>query len=93
MSDYREQCVKAKSKRAGIVEQRPGAGASKKDRPIILESRPLRATWLARRGDHWSKWGAYRSVREAEKARDNLSRKYATIWEFRVKPEQEVPSD
>jgi hypothetical protein len=91
MSDYREGCIHAKKVRAGIVDQRPVPNRSKKAMPIILESRPVSETkQLARligEKDEWRKWAAYRSAREAEQARDNLSRKYSRLWEFRVKPE------
>lgn len=86
VSDYREGCNHAKAVRAGIVEQRPIRTAPKKERPVILESRPLEGTYAcARRNGEWRKWHAYRSVREAEQARDNLNRKYARLWEFRVR--------
>jgi hypothetical protein len=87
MSDYREGCIHAKKVRAGIVDQRTVPGRAKKAMPIILESRPIKGTFAYRvERSEWRKWAAYRSVREAEQARDNLSRKYSTIWEFRVKP-------
>jgi hypothetical protein len=91
MSDYREGCIHAKKVRAGIVDQRPVPARSKKATPVILQSRPISEAkqWARLMGgkDEWRKWAAYRSVREAEQARDNLSRKYARIWEFRIKPE------
>jgi hypothetical protein len=89
MSDYREQCVRAKSAKAGIVDQRPVASRSKKAMPVILESRQIEGSIAFRRSraSEWTKWAAYRSEREATQARDNLSRKYARIWEFRIKPE------
>jgi hypothetical protein len=93
MSDYREGCIHAKKVKAGIVDQRPVPNRSKKAMPIILESRPInenkRFVRLMRGKSDWRKWAAYRNVREAEQARDNLSRKYSTIWEFRVKPSSE----
>lgn len=87
MSDYRESCNHVKAARAGIVEQRTAPNRSKKPTPVILELRPLEGSYaFGRRAvDDWRKWSSYRSVREAEQARDNLARKYARLWEFRVK--------
>ena len=86
VQSYREDCNEVKAKRAGIIEQRPLSKPSKKDKPIVLESRPLEGSFaFKRRGGEWRKWSSYRSVREAEQARDNLARKYARLWEFRVK--------
>jgi hypothetical protein len=87
MGGYREQCIKAKAVRAGIIEPRPLATPSHKAKTVILESRPLDGSFAyARRNGEWRKWRAYASVREAEQARDNLARKYARLWEFRLKP-------
>jgi hypothetical protein len=88
-SSYREGNNRAKAVRAGIVELRPNLTRSKKDRPIVVESRPLPGSFAfgMRRGRDWFKWGQYRAAREAEQAIANLARKYGGLWEFRVRPE------
>lgn len=89
MSDSREELVKTKSARAGIIEQRGVPARSKKAMPIVLESRTLKKAMARPRwNSEWRKWASYRSVREAEQARDNLNRKHAGLWEFRIKPDE-----
>lgn len=88
MSNYREGCIRAKAVRAGIIDPRPLATPSKKAKPVVLEARALddyRCRDRAYGG--WRKWSAYASVAEAEQACSNLARKYARLWEFRVRPE------
>lgn len=81
MSTYRESTNAGKAAKRGINEQRHAPGKNKRHRPVIVESR---STGILNHG--WHRWGAYRTVAEAEAVIDNASRKYG--WtEFRIKPE------
>ena len=88
MSTYREQTVKAKAVRAGIVDQRRAAGRNARPRPVVLEHRksPNYKGALLEFVKDWTKWGAYRNQAEAEAAMSNAARKYP-FYEFRIKPE------
>lgn len=89
MSDYREQCAKAKAARAGIVEQRPIRVAAKKDKPIVVQSRRHKRCTLPHSMItlEWRKWGSYRTAEEAQRVIDLQSRKHSELWEFRIKPD------
>lgn len=92
MSSYREDCIKAKAVREGIVEQRPVSGKNGKVFPIVME---YRYTWVFcwnGPGDgKWRKWNRYRTKEEAQMAMDGLRRKRGANWEFRLRPEEEKP--
>lgn len=88
MSSYREQSLKAKAAREGIVEQRASPGKNKKPRPIIVELRMKTKDPMARfftNSHKWRKCGAYRNEAEARAAMDQQSRKYS-FYEYRLKP-------
>jgi hypothetical protein len=89
MSDYRESCNLAKAKRAGIIEQRPLTPKTKKDKPVIVQSRRHKRCTLPRSlvTLEWRKWGSYRTAEEAQKVIDMQSRKHSELWEFRIKPD------
>jgi hypothetical protein len=85
MSTYREQALKAKAVRRGIVEPAPAkGGAGKAKGPVVVEYRGKHgaASFLAK---EWTKWRPYRDVATAESAMAGLARKY-DFWEFRIKP-------
>ena len=88
MSSYREQCLKAKAVREGVIEARPAGSRNAKPRPIVVESR-----WIGSgisRDRAWSKWRAYRSEAEAQAAISNAGRKYGFL-EFRLRPTSPLP--
>jgi hypothetical protein len=90
MQSYREDCNDAKAARQGIVEQRPLRIASKKSKPVIVQSRRHKRCalpqWMIE--PKWRKWGSYRTAEEAQKVIDLQSRKHSDLWEFRIKPEE-----
>lgn len=84
MRSYREDCNHAKAARRGEIEQRPVGRRAKREKPVIVEARHPNGPFKSWRT--WRKWKAYGTVAEAETARDNLARKYASM-EFRLRPE------
>jgi len=88
MSDYRERCNEAKSKRAGIVDQRAQPNRNKKEKSVIVESRRHpRCPFPRLIAPEWRKWGAYRTVEEAQKVIALQGRRLSDLWEFRIKPD------
>jgi len=85
MSSYREQGLKAKAARLGIVDQRGAPGKSKKSRPVIVEHRYAPGHRFSGKDRVWSKSGSYRTTAEAEMAMAALTRKYY-FYEYRIKP-------
>lgn len=85
MSSYREQGLKAKEIRLGIIDVRGTMGKNKRPKLVILESRSMPAERYPLGFRDWSKWGAYRTQEEAEQAMAQLSRKYS-FYEYRIKP-------
>ncbi len=90
MSSYREDCLKAKAVKEGIIELRPVSGKNGKAKPVILEyrtlpSHPMSQSIWAGNGKEWTKWKAYRTVEKAQTAAENLRRKHSTFYEFRLK--------
>ena len=85
---YREDCLKAKAAKAGIIEQRPVRGKSGKPRPVVLEFRTIPGHPLGSISGHknrWLKWKAYRTEAEAQNAAEVQRRKHSTLWEFRIR--------
>ena len=95
MGSYREDCIRAKAIKAGIIELRPVSGKNGKAKPVALEYRLVpghQLEWLDREKNRgrWRKWKSYRTLEEAQIAAENLRRKHPTLWEFRIPAE--VPS-
>lgn len=90
MASYREQGLKAKAVREGIIEARPVGTKNARARPVVVEYQlePSRSQW---RGPKvWEKWGAYRSPSEASAVVEQMSRKY--VWyEYRIRPASPSP--
>lgn len=81
MSDYREFCNLAKAKRAGIIDQKPVGHKSTKPKPRLFVLECL--SRYRRESGEWRKWKAYRTLAEAERVRDKMTRELSS-WGWRV---------
>lgn len=85
MSTYSEQGMKAKAAKLGIVEQRPVGSKNQRQRPYVLEQRSKpNGSSSFRPHEKWRKWHSYRTPEEANRAMEQLARKYH-FYEYRVR--------
>lgn len=98
-TDYKQSAVDRKDERHTVKpeeEFRPRNKDTRSPREVIIEYR-----WNPEKAPKWSsmfttdgKWRkhkAYRNLKEAQHALENLTRKHAstlTWWEYRIKPEE-----
>ena len=89
MGTYKEESLRAKAVREGIVEQRSQLPKSRKPRPIVVEYRYRKTPWSAPPGEWgpWKTWGRYGKLDAAQQA---MAAQLRANWrkgryEYRVK--------
>lgn len=77
-----EGLAKAKNKRRGVLEQQPGKGKSKRDRPITVMHKHTEGFYAKHFGG-WRKMGVYRDMPAAEQAIRQYQHKHSGV-EFQI---------
>lgn len=89
MGTYKEESLRAKAAREGIVEQRPLLPKARKERPVVLEYRTRKLPWNAPPGEWgpWKTWGRYinRSSAQQSMTKRQNERWMKDRYEYRVK--------
>lgn len=89
MGTYKEESLRAKAAREGIIEQRPLLPKSRKSRPIVVEYRRRTMPRSAPPGEWgpWKTWGRYGTVAAAKQAADKHNRETwkQGRYEYRIK--------
>lgn len=89
MGTYKEETLRAKAVKEGIIDQRPLLPKSRKKRPVVLEYRWRAAAHCEPPGEWglWKTWGRYATETAAKQAADKHSREQwkQGRYEYRVK--------
>lgn len=84
MGDWKDNSYRRRNVRDGVIEQRSAGGKNKRDRPWIVYCRIREGEYgLPFDDGKWRKTGKYRTKEEAERAAQNLERKYS-FYETRI---------
>jgi hypothetical protein len=80
MSDWKENAIRRRHARDGVIEQRSAGGKNKRERPWIVYYRFREAKGIFIVDDgKWRKRGKYRTKEEAERAAQILERKLSFL--------------